>query len=267
MADGGQELAYGVDDRGVASIVLNRPHRRNAFTLDMIAAWVDALDQATRDSAVRVVVLRATGKAFCAGLDIGELDKHGTNAAARKALLTEYIHHVPLAVDRLDKPIIAAVNGSAVGAGMDMSLMCDLRVAGTSATFCEGYIKIGLVPGVGGCHYLPRLVGTAKALELLWTGDTIDAPEALRLGLVNRVVPDTDLVAETDRLAGRIAAAPRTAVSVMKRAVYQGAYLDVRTSLDLISSHLAVVQATPESEAAVASARARFAPAKETDHR
>ena len=261
------ELLYEVDGRGIATITLNRPERLNAFTLDMIAVWGAALDEAQRDPAVRVVVLRAAGRAFCSGVDIKELDSLGTTAEARKGFLTDHIHAVPLAVDRLDKPLIASIQGAAVGAGMDMALMCDLRVASRSAKFCEGYIKVGLVPGDGGCHFLPRLVGRAKALELLWTADMIDAEEAMRIGLVNKLVDDDELESATDELAAKIARQPPLSARMIKRAVTQGERLDMRTALDLISSHMAVVQSTADSEALLGAARARFDTSqKEANH-
>ena len=136
--------------------------------------------------------------------------------------------------------MIAAVNGVAVGAGMDMALMCDMRIIARSARLSEGYIRVGLVPGDGGCYYLPRLVGPAKALELLLTGDFIDAEEAARLGIANHVVDDDELPAAVSALARKLADAPPVAVRMIKRAVYQSARTDLRTALDLISSHMSV---------------------------
>jgi enoyl-CoA hydratase/carnithine racemase len=138
---------------------------------------------------------------------------------------------------------------------MDMALMCDMRVAARSARMSEGYIRVGLVPGDGGCYYLPRLAGTAKALELLLTGDFIDGDEAVRLGIANHVVEDADLPSFTARLARKIADAPPIAVRTIKRAVYQSAGSDLRTALDLISSHMAVVASTTDSAEAYAAFR------------
>jgi enoyl-CoA hydratase/carnithine racemase len=143
---------------------------------------------------------------------------------------------------------------------MDMALMCDIRLAAENATFREGYISIGLVPGDGGCFYLPRLVGTARALELLWTGDAISAQDALAFGVVNRVVADEDLFDEALALAARIASRSPIAVSMIKRAVYQSLRLDLRTSLDLISSHMGIVQSTQDQAEAFAAFRQRRSP-------
>ena len=162
---------------------------------------------------------------------------------AAKAFLSERVHAVARAVADLDKPLIAAVNGAAVGAGLDMALMCDLRFAARSATMCEAYITLGLVPGDGGCFFLPRLVGPAKALELLLSGDVVDAEEALRIGMVNRVVEDEDLQAATREFAERLASYSPVAMAMIKRATYASAQLGMSQSLDLISSHFALLAA------------------------
>jgi enoyl-CoA hydratase/carnithine racemase len=163
-------------------------------------------------------------------------------------------------MDDFDKPTIAAVNGAAVGAGMDMALMCDMRVAARSARFSEGYINVGLVPGDGGCYDLPRLVGMGRALELLLTGDFVDAVEAERIGLVNRVVEDEALLDETNALARKLAAASPIALRMIKRATYQSARVDLRTALDLVSSHFGVVSTTDDHAEAMAATRERRAP-------
>ncbi|MGP3737525.1 enoyl-CoA hydratase/isomerase family protein (plasmid) [Streptomyces sp. GDS52] len=254
-------LDYVVDDHGVGLIRLNRPDRHNAFTFAMIDDWADALTSAARDDRVRAVVLTAAGRSFCSGVDLDELNGVDRTPLARRRMLTDRVHKVAYAVDALDKPLIAAVNGAAVGAGMDMALMCDIRFAGRSARFSEGYVKVGLVPGDGGCHYLPRIVGTARALELLWTGDFVDAEEALRLGIVTRVHEDGELLDETLAFARRLAAGPPVALAAIKRAVHQGLRAnDLRTSLDLIASHFAVVQSTRDSAEALAAAKERRAP-------
>ena len=160
----------------------------------------------------------------------------------------------------LDKPIIASINGVAVGAGLDMALMCDLRIMSTSARVSEGYVKVGLTPGDGGAYYLPRIVGTSKALELLLTGDFIDADEALRIGLVNRHRQSRD-ARRGDTAVGRSIAdhAPIT-VRMIKRATYQSANIDRRTALDLISSHFAVVAATEDAAEALAAMKDKRPP-------
>ncbi|SEL79305.1 enoyl-CoA hydratase/isomerase family protein [Streptacidiphilus jiangxiensis] len=245
------DLEYTVRD-GIATILLNRPERKNAFTMAVVNAWADALLQADQDPEVRVVVVTGAGGSFCSGVDLSEFKGEERTPLAEKQLLTRNVHRVALALEGLDKPVIAAVTGPAVGAGMDMALLCDLRFAGRSARFSEGYIKVGLVPGDGGCWLLPRVVGTSTALRLLWTGDFVGADEALRIGLVDEVHEDEDLMDAVHAYAARLAERPPVAVQTIKRAVRQGARHDLRTHLDLISSHLAVITATEDSKEAFA---------------
>ena len=239
------ELLYEVRPDGVALIILNRPERLNAFTRKMIDLWVDALEDARGNDAVQVVVVTGAGRAFCSGGDVGGMNERPTDLTGldHKRWL-EVIHRVPLTLETLDKPVIAAMNGVAVGAGLDMALMCDLRYAAAGSRFSEGYVKVGLIPGDGGTYFLPRLVGTARALELLWTGDFISAEDAESIGLVNRVVPADELLPTTLDLAARLASGPTVAIRTIKRAVYQGVRMDLRTHLDLISSHMAIVRQT-----------------------
>ncbi|HTZ80225.1 MAG TPA: enoyl-CoA hydratase-related protein [Stellaceae bacterium] len=237
----------------IATITLNRPERMNAFTWEMIDAWAAALEECGRNDAVSVVIVTGAGKAFCSGGDIADMKQRGSQTALqRKQDLQAHVHRIPLTLQALDKPVITAINGAATGAGMDLALMTDLRIAAESARLGETYVKVGLVPGAGGAWLLPRLVGAAKALELFWTGDLIDAEEALRIGLVNRVVPDAELLPATRALAEKIAAAPPLSVRTIKRAVYQGLASDLRAHLDLISSHYAIVTGSEDHQEAVA---------------
>lgn len=233
-------LKFEVDD-GVAVITLNRPDKLNAFNRAMIKDWLAALEECEHRDDVRVVVLTGAGRAFCSGGDVGDMDRSERTNWTTKDYLWEQIHRIPLALERIDKPVIAALNGPATGAGLDMALMCDLRFAAEEAKFAETYIKVGLVPGDGGAYFLPRLVGLPKALELLWTGDFVDAREAERIGLVNRVYPGAQLMEETLRFARRLADGPSRAMRMTKRLVYQSQRLDLRTSLDLVSSHMGLV--------------------------
>jgi enoyl-CoA hydratase/carnithine racemase len=252
------DLEYAVDD-GVGTIRLNRPHRKNAFTMEMIEQWGDIVRDVRHDPEVRVLVVTGTGDAFCSGIDLDVLGDPGATLPplARRQQLTEHIHRVALGLEDLDKPVIGSVNGVAVGAGMDMALMTDMRIAARSARFSESYIRVGLVPGDGGCYFLPRLVGLPKALELLLTGDFVGAEEAERIGMVNRVVDDHELPAATADLARRLADAPPVAVRMIKRATYQSARSDLRTSLDLIASHFGVVSSTADSSEAMTAFRER----------
>jgi 2-(1,2-epoxy-1,2-dihydrophenyl)acetyl-CoA isomerase len=239
-------LKFSIED-GIGRIVLDRPERMNAFTFEMIDAWHDALQRCRSDDGVKVVIVTGAGNSFCSGGDIVEMgDRLEHTPEQRKSELFQRIERIPLALEDLDKPVIAAVNGVATGAGMDMALMCDIRYAAQSARFAETYIKVGLVPGAGGAHFLPRLVGASKALELFFTGDFVDAQEALRLGIVNRVFPDATLMPEVEAIARRMCEAPPLTLRMIKRAVYQGMRNDLRTNLDLISSHYAIITASQE---------------------
>ena len=206
-----EEIRLEVADR-IATVTLNRPERRNAFTRPMIDAWAAALADCRDRGDVHVVVVTGAGKAFCSGGDIQELMGDGLerSAAEQRALIGEHVHRIPLTLADMDKPVIAAINGAAIGAGLDLALAMDLRFAAASARFAETYVKVGLAPGAGGAHWLPRLVGSAKALELLWTGEAIDAAEAERIGLVNRVLPDDELMPQTMALARRSPTARRS---------------------------------------------------------
>ncbi len=246
-----EHLRFEIADR-IATITLDRPERMNAFTFEMIDAWTAALVECRRNDAVRVVIVTGAGTAFCSGGDIVEMkDRLKNPPAQRKNELFNRIQRIPLALEDLDKPVLVAVNGAATGAGMDLALMGDIRYAAQSARFAETYVKVGLVPGAGGAHFLPRLVGTAKALELFWTADFIDAAEAERIGLVNKVLPDTELMPYVRAVAAKIAHAPTLSVRFIKRAVQQGLRNDLRSNLDLISSHYAVVTAAPDHREAV----------------
>jgi enoyl-CoA hydratase/carnithine racemase len=248
------------EEGGILTVLLNRPERKNAFTLDMIDKWAQALRDAQDDDSVRVVVLRGAGNAFCSGIDLDTIDNAGTSPLERKSVLHDRVQHVPRAVERLEKPLIASVSGPAVGAGMDMALMCDIRLACRSARFCESYIRVGLIPGAGGLYFLPRLVGLSKALELFLTGDFVDGEEAHRIGIVNRLFEDDELLDSTYALAQKLAAGPPVSIRMIKRALYQSATIDLRTSLDLASSHMAVVQSTQDSHEALAAFRDRRTP-------
>src|SRR3989440_2022322 len=244
------DLLYEAKDK-IATLTLNRPDKLNAFTGPMIDAWAKALAEAQADDGVNVVVVTGTGRAFCSGGDVGRMREGEPSALDGKNSLWEGIHRVPKTLEAMDKPVIAMVNGLAVGAGMGMCVMCDMRVAAQSARFSTGYVKVGLVPGDGDTYFLPRLVGAAKALELLWTADFIEAPQALELGIVQRVVPDAQLKEVTYALAKQIADGPQIPIRMIKRLVYQSLRLDLRTHLDLVSSHMGLVRQTADHKEGV----------------
>ena len=234
---------------GIATITLNRPEAGNAFTIEMLAEWERALRECILDDAIRAVVLTGAGRIFCSGGDVKRMARNaeaGQGPWDRRKYLTDHVHRIPLTLMELDKPYIVAVNGAATGAGMDMALMGDIRIAAESARFAESYIKVGFVAGDGGAWMLPRLIGQPKALELLWTGDFVSAQEAERIGLVNKVVPDAELMAATRAMAERLANGPTVAIRLMKRMVQQGAGSDFRTALDFAASCVGIVAATED---------------------
>ncbi|BBK37641.1 enoyl-CoA hydratase [Allostella sp. ATCC 35155] len=245
------QILFAVED-GIATLTLNRPERMNAFTFEMIDAWVERIQEVRRDDAIKVLVVTGAGKAFCAGGDIVEMkDRLQQTPLQRKNELWTRIQRIPLSLEDLDKPVLMAVNGAATGAGMDLALQGDLRYAALSARFAETYVRVGLVPGAGGAWYLPRVVGVAKALELFWTADFVEGEEAERIGLVNKAVPDAELLPHVYGVARKIAGNATLAGRLIKRAVYQGMRTDLRTSLDMISSHYAVVTAGEDHREAV----------------
>ena len=253
------DLLYEKKDK-IATITLNRPDKLNAFTGSMIEAWAKSLADAQADPDVNVVVVTGAGRAFCAGGDVARMGQGEPTQLDHKNMLWEGVHRVPKTLETLDKPVIAMVNGLAVGAGMGMTVMCDVRIAAQSARFSTGYVRVGLVPGDGDTFFLPRLVGPAKALELLWTADFIEAPDALRLGIVQRVVPDAELRDATYTFARQIADGPQIPIRMIKRLVYQSMKLDLRTHLDLVSSHMAIVRQSDDHKEGVAAFKEKRAP-------
>jgi 2-(1,2-epoxy-1,2-dihydrophenyl)acetyl-CoA isomerase len=237
----------------IATITLNRPDVLNAFTEEMIEAWVAALQECRDNDDIHVVVLTGAGRAFCAGGDVRAMkespDRNNPNLT--KSRLWDMVQNIPKTLQEMDKPIIAAVNGAATGAGMDMASMCDIRVAAESAKFAESYVRMGLVPGAGGCWFLPRLVGMPKALELLYTADFVEAAEAKEIGLVNHVYPDDELMEQTYKLATKIARRAPISVRLIKRATYQGQRIELVTHLDQISSHMTIARSSDDHMEAV----------------
>ncbi|WP_421955035.1 crotonase/enoyl-CoA hydratase family protein [Polaromonas sp.] len=197
----------------VAILTINRPGTRNALSgEDMFAAFESRFAELNADQGIRAAILTGSGTAFCSGGNVAEMrDKTGMFGGGPEEITEGYrlgIQRIPRAFQALEVPIIAAVNGPAMGAGCDLASMCDIRIASSSARFAESFVKLGIIPGDGGCWLLPRVVGQSRAAELALTGDTISAEEALRIGLVSRVVAPEELMPAALELAGRIAANP-----------------------------------------------------------
>jgi len=217
------EILYGIED-GVATLTLNRPEARNAFGDGTREALLERLRRADADQNIGCVVITGAGEAFAAGGDIKGMAS--LQAADDAGVVRERMRvggEIVKCIRSMSAPVVAAVNGAAAGAGMNLALACDLRCAAERAIFCESFIRIGLVPDWGGHYLLTRIVGTARAMELMMLGDRIDAATAERLGLVNAVFPDATFASDVDAVARRLAAGPRAAISAIKRGVYRGA--------------------------------------------
>ncbi len=222
-------LRYQVDG-AVATITLDRPEALNALTVPLKRELLRVLVAAGRDRAVRAVVLTGAGRAFCAGQDLHE--RLEPDAAPLDVELRERYNPIVLELRRLPKPVVAAINGVAAGAGASLAFACDLRIAAEGARFVLAFGQVGLVPDSGATWFLPRLVGLARATELAFLPDPLEAAEALRIGLVNRVVPAETLMAEARALAGRLAEGAPRALSLTKRALDRSLATDLDAALE-----------------------------------
>jgi enoyl-CoA hydratase/carnithine racemase len=243
-------------DGAVVTLTLNRPELRNPISDDdVVDAIVAALDQLEDDAEARVAILTGAGSAFSSG---GNLKKMAATDGLADAVPVRTrrnykrgIQRLPLRFAALEVPVIAAVNGPAIGAGCDLTCMCDLRIAGESARFAESFVKLGIIPGDGGAWLLPRVVGFSKAAEMALTGDMIDAQEALACGLVSKVVPDSDLLVEARKLADRIAVNPTQAVRMTKRLLWESRSINLDTLLELSAAMQAIAHTTDDNREAI----------------
>jgi len=243
---------------GIATLTLNNPALHNPISdMSMVDALVAALSRADADPTVRVIILTGAGKSFSSGGNIRNMlpDAEDSLVHAQPALTPGNYRHgiqrIPLLFEQLQKPVIAAVNGAAMGAGCDLACMCDIRIAARSARFAENFVKLGLIPGDGGAWLLQRVVGYSKAAEMALTGETIDAEAALACGLVSRIVPDSQLLSEARSLASRIAANPPHAVQQTKRLLMQGRQGALAPLLETAAAVQALMHTTEEHRAAV----------------
>ncbi len=218
---------------GIATLVMNRPDRLNALNGELSMAINDALGRLAQDQSVNVVVITGAGRAFCAGGDLAAIGK------GRQSRQTQELEPVlragmqmVLKMRTMPQPVIAAVNGAAAGAGMNIALAADIRIAAEEATFGQNFARVGLFPDYGGTYFLPQLVGPSKAAELFYTGDMIDAKTALALGLVNQVVPGTQLEATVKALAQKIANGPALAIRAVKKALFASEEKGLAHALD-----------------------------------
>jgi len=243
-------------DGDVVTLTMNQPDARNPLTGNSaIPEFLDACARIATDTTVKVVILTGAGTAFCSGGNVKAMQRYRRDGIPPMPIRDEYrngIQRLTLALYHLEVPTIAAVNGPAIGAGCDLACMCDIRIASDTATFAESFIKVGLVPGDGGAWLLPRAVGLSKAAEMSFTGDSIDAHDALACGLVSRVVPSAELMATSNAIARRIAANPGPTLRLSKRLLREGQHARLDTLLELSAAFQAMAHKTPQHEEAVA---------------
>lgn len=242
----------------VVTWTINRPEIRNSISArEVVERFEEVAQMAAMDHDVSCVILTGAGTAFSSGGDVRRMadDAAGNRAypAGTRHWYREGIQRIPLALDRLEVPIIAAVNGHAIGAGCDLAMMCDIRIAADTAQFGEVFVNLGIIPGDGGSWYLPRVVGRSKAFELTFTGDVIDADEALRIGLVSSIVPADELMDAARRMAQKIARKPPEALRMTKRLLKESEFQRLDTSLEMAAGMQALAQSTMDhAEAAQA---------------
>jgi len=240
---------------GIVTATMNQRETRNALTGNSaVQELVQLCDELRHDPRVKVLILTGAGPVFSSGGNVKDMQRFFDDAVTPDQICDEYrngIQRVPLALAQLDVPVICAVNGPAVGAGMDLTCMCDIRIASENATFAESFVRVGIVPGDGGAWLLPRAVGMAKAAEMAFTGDAIDAREALACGLVSRVVPLQELLPTAMGLARRIAANPGAVMRMTKRLLREGQASSLASLLELSAGYQALAHKTADHREAV----------------
>ena len=243
----------------VLNVVLDAPAQGNAMTVAMTEQLADVLEEAAALSedveGVHCLVLRSSGKHFCTGGNVKDM-REGTDLMAGsvadvRSRLQNTLHRLTRALATIEIPTIAEVNGLAIGAGCDLALMCDIRIAGEQARFAESFLRLGLVSGIGGAWFLTRLVGPAKAMEMTLTSEFMDAHGALAHGIVSRVVPQQELASETAKLAAKVASAPPLALRMAKRLVRESARSELSTALEMAASMQAILLCGDEHKATV----------------
>jgi enoyl-CoA hydratase/carnithine racemase len=224
-------------ERHIATITLNRPEKMNSFSAKMSDSIYRAIVDSDNDKEVRVIILTAKGRAFCAGADVKQMAQRLDEPGGAERDMEQIGERMSLYVlmQRCKKPIIAAVNGVAVGGGLDLALACDIRIASDQARFAEVFVRRGMIPASGGTYFLPRLVGIDKALLMAWTGDMLDAKEAEQIGLVTMVVPHAELEITSIELAEKLAKGPPLAIQRAKKAIYDGLTMDLDANLRMVS--------------------------------
>ena len=242
-------------DGGIVTLTMNQPELRNPLTGNSaVPEFVDACERIAADAAVKVVIITAAGSAFSSGGNVREMQRYIGGAIPGTTIREDYrrgIQRLPLALYNLEVPTIAAVNGPAIGAGCDLACMCDIRIAAASAKFSEAFVNLGVVPGDGGAWLLPRVVGMSKAAEMSFTGQMLDAEQALACGLVSRVVPDGELLAAARALAVQISAKPGAVLRMTKRLLREGQHVRLDTLLEMSAAFQSLAHKNPDHEEAV----------------
>lgn len=244
-----KELILNIENQ-TAWLSLNRPDYSNAFSVDLIKDLVRALYELDQNKDIHSIVLTGAGKHFCAGGDVKSMrNKDGMFAGESDELRELYkfgIQEIPRCFESLSTPVIAMINGAAIGAGLDLACMCDIRVASSKAKFGETFASLGLVPGDGGTYFLQRVVGFAKAMELTLTSEVIDANEALRINLINKIAEPEKLESVTRDLVTKINSLAPTAVRMSKRSLIHAYRNDLASSLDLLNAYQGITQRTSD---------------------
>jgi enoyl-CoA hydratase/carnithine racemase len=242
-------------DGPIVVLTMNQPERRNPLTGNSaVADFLAAIDRIHDDHRVRCVILTGNGPSFSAGGDIRDMKRQATPEVSEIDIRHEYrrgIQRLTLSLFNLEVPVIAAVNGHAIGAGLDLACMCDIRIASEKAKFAESFIRLGIIPGDGGAWLLPRIVGMSRAAELAFTGDTIDAQQALVWNLVSRVVAHDELMTAARELAGRIAQHASHGLRLTKRLMREAIHARLDTVLELSAAFQAICHKTPDHSEAV----------------
>ena len=233
MSDSTAPVLTDVHER-VQTITLNQPARFNALSAAMVRSLADVLRVAERDDSIRALVLTGAAGGFCSGADVTEFPTERGDASDDLGdALRAGLSPIVLRMHTMQKPLLAAINGVAAGAGLSLALACDLRFAAESARLVVAFVRIGLVPDAGLLYFLPRLVGPAKTLELAWTGDPVGAQEAYGLGILNKVLPDAEVLGHTQEVAARLARGPSKVIALIKRAVNQAHELPFERVLEM----------------------------------
>lgn len=237
-------------DQSTLVVTLNRPDASNAYSVSLVRDLVHTLNHADQDKSVRVILLRANGKNFCAGGDIKSMSEKTGMFAGDPAELREHYHYgiqqIPRAFQKLQKVVVASIQGAAIGAGCDLAAMCDLRIASQDASFAETFAKIGLVPGDGGAFFMIRAIGHAKATEMFLLGKKYSAMEAQQMGLVHEVVPFAELEKRSVNLCHELSTMPETALKLTKRALVNAYEQSLDAHLELMSAFQGIAQRTSD---------------------